>query len=83
MTASNDDDDADSKKDNADGAGGAIEASGAARAACKHQLVVVIGTGSDGSSDLDGFDADGDSAPSDKRRKLDILLGTVDDSKKE
>ena len=83
MTASNNDDDTDSKKDNANGAGGAGEASDAARAARKHRLAVIIGTGSDGSSDSDGFDADGNSAPSDKRRKLDILLDTVDDSKKE
>ncbi len=82
VTASNDDD-ADSKKDSADGAGGAGEASGTARAARKCRLAVVIGTGSDGSSDSDGSDADGDSAPSDKRRKLDILLGTMGDSKKE
>ncbi len=82
VTASNDDDNADSKKDDANGAGGAGEASGTARAASKRQLAVVIGTGSDGSSDSDGSDADGDSAPSDKRCKLDILLDNRDDSKK-
>ena len=87
VAASNDadsaNDNANSLKDNADGAGGASKASGTARTARKHRLAAVLGGGSYNSSDSDGSDAEGDATPSTKRRKLGVVLGIGGDSKKE
>ncbi len=79
-------DNADSLKDDADGAGGADKASGAAWAARKRRLVVVLGGGSDGSGrsgSSDSSDTEGDTTQSIRKRNLDAVLGSGDDSKKE
>ncbi len=77
-------DDAAPKKNDADSAGDkGGKASSVTRAAHKHRLAVAIGTGSDGSHDSGDSDADGDSAPSDKKRKLNVLISTRDNSKED